>query len=145
MRRSSVSLTVFAGLLAASGCSNSGPKADIVDTVAAGGVLTHDGKPLEYYQVMVIPDGKRPAAGTTDDQGKFTLGTNKPGDGAAAGTHKVTISFVGPPNQMTPDMDGYKPPKPSVKLAAKYGNEAATDLKVEIPAGGSGDLKIEVP
>ena len=129
--------------IVAAGCGQVGPVAGNFDTVAAKGVLTSGGKPLAYYQVMLVPEGQRPATGTTDEQGNFVLGTNYPGDGAVVGKHKVVISYIGPPSNITPDMDNYKPPKPPVKLLKKYGSEQTTDLTVEVPAGGVQDLKIE--
>ena len=137
-------MLVVAGCLLASGCGQVGPVAESFSTVTAEGTLTSDGKPLAYYQLMFVPEGKRAASGTTDEQGRFVLGTNAPGDGAVVGKHKVIISYVGPPSEVTPDMDGYKPPKPPVKLHKKYASESSTDLTVEIPDAGSSDLKIEV-
>ncbi len=109
----------------------------------AKGILTSGGKPLAYYQVMLVPDGKRPAVGTTDEQGQFVLGTDNAGDGAVVGQHKVVISYIGPPSNITPDMDNYKPPVPPVKIPKKYTSDKSTDLVVEIPEAGKEDLKIE--
>ncbi len=44
---------------------------------------------------MFVPaEGGRPATGITDAQGKFSLETMKPGDGALVGKHKVTVTGV---------------------------------------------------
>ena len=127
------------------GCGQVGPVADTFDTVSAAGTLTSGGKPLPFYQVTLVPDGKqRPAVGTTDDKGHFVLGTDHPGDGAVVGKHRVVVGYVGPPSDITPDMDNYRPPKPPVKLHKKYGSETTTDLTVEVPDAGAEDLKIEV-
>ena len=137
-------LLVGIGSIIVAGCGQVGPVADTFDTVAAQGTLTSDGKPLAFYQVTLVPEGKRPAAGTTDEKGHFVLGTNNPGDGAVVGKHKVVVAFVGPPSDITPDMNNYKPPKPPVKLHKKYSSEQTTDLTVDIPDAGIDDLKIEV-
>ncbi len=79
------------------GCSGQ-PNGDPVATAPAGGRLTLNGEPLESYQVVVFPNDSVPAIGTTDADGRFVLGTNKPGDGAIVGSHKVAVMFMGPPS-----------------------------------------------
>lgn len=93
-----VILGVVAGL---EGCGSGRPK-----TVPVTGVVTLDGKPVEGANVTFYPDTgqsagtaqpkktdqvTRPATGTTDKEGKFTLKTFEPGDGALPGKYKVTI------------------------------------------------------
>ena len=79
--------------IAVMGCGGSyEPQAEVFQTTTASGVLTWKGKPLPGFIVSVHPaDGKRTASGTTDAEGRFTLGTNAVGDGAVAGTHKVSV------------------------------------------------------
>jgi hypothetical protein len=113
-----------------------------VPTVPAAGVLTYRGQPLEYHQVMFYPSSQRPAAGTTDANGRFVLGTNREGDGAPVGTHQVAVTYVGPPNSNPEDAASLPPPK--VKIPAKYRSTKTSGLQVEIPAGGSKDLKIDL-
>ena len=61
------------------------------DIVLCGGLITLDGKPLADAAVMFIPtDGRRPATGKTDKEGRFKLTTFTPDDGALRGEHKVT-------------------------------------------------------
>jgi hypothetical protein len=128
------------------GCGDSG--ADIERTVKAAGTLTHRGAPLAFYQVMVQPeDGRRPAVGVSDAQGKFVLGTNGEGDGAVSGKHRVAVVYVGPPstNPEAGMNDFSPPPAPKGKLAAKYQQPETSGLTLEIPPAGSSDLKVEVP
>lgn len=138
--------TLLPCLLVLTGCGSSEPKADIVETVAAAGVLTYQGKPLEYYVVTFFPnDGKRPGSATTDADGKFILGTNAAGDGAVAGTHKVTVTYQGPPTNEEPGKEEFKPvAPPKVKIPEKYHDIATTDLTIELPKSGSSDLKLEL-
>lgn len=85
------------------GCGGSGrPK-----TVPVTGVVTLDGKPIEGANVTFYPDtgesaatggpqkktdaATRPATGTTDKEGKFTLKTFEEGDGALPGKYRVGI------------------------------------------------------
>ncbi|WLD12104.1 hypothetical protein [Planctellipticum variicoloris] len=129
------------------GCNPSQPTGDREATVSAGGTLTHQGQPLAYYQVLLTPQApQRPAAGTTDEHGKFTLGTNAPGDGAVVGSHRVAVVFVGPPGSGGDGMNDFAPPPaPKLKLPAKYGNAEKSGISVEIPAGGDRELKIDLP
>jgi hypothetical protein len=139
-------LPLLAVVLAA-GCGNSGASPDIYETVDAAGTLTYNGQPIEYYQVTFHQEGKRPAQGLTDKDGKFVLGTNAAGDGAPAGKHKVTVTFAPPtPDSATstPEEVAKGTPKPKFKLPTKYTDREKTDLEVEIPAGGSKDLKIDL-
>jgi hypothetical protein len=127
------------------GCDQQ-PRAIIEKTVLAEGVLTWQGEPLEDYMVTFYPkDGKRPAAGKTDEEGRFTLGTNGPNDGAAPGVHNVTVVYVGPEMHQEPGKEeAYTPPPPKVTIPAKYGDPKTTDLTLDVPAEGSDSLDIEL-
>lgn len=137
-----VGLFMALGLL---GCGSSGPVAEIEKTVSAGGVLTFQGKPLENYRIIFHPtDKKRPASARTDAEGKFRLGTNKPGDGAPAGKHRVTVSYVGPEVDPTPGNEMQEIPPAKVVIPVKYGSLDSSDITSEIPAGGDTNLKIDL-
>lgn len=136
------------GLLAAAfaagglaGCGSGEPSGDVVDTVPAAGSLSYQGKPLAYYKVTVYPEGDRPAAGVTDEEGNFTLGTNTLDDGAVVGTHPAAVAYVGPPSK-NPEEE--PPPPPKVKIPRKYRKTETSDLTVEIPSSGVSDLQIEL-
>ena len=75
-------------------------------TARVKGLVTYQGKPVANLSVAFIPDVGPLATGKTDASGKFELMTNKPGDGAIIGTHKVAISFV--PDEI-PTMGGPDP------------------------------------
>ena len=126
-----------------------GPKAHIEKVVPVSGTLTYNGQPLENYQVTFLPtDGRRAATGVADADGKFTMGTNKAGDGAPPGTHKVAIVWAPP----TTDLPGHEQiiddpsllPKPPVEIPAKYGNPETSGLTQEVPDEGIEDLKIDL-
>src|SRR5262245_23096784 len=57
---------------------------------AVSGVVTLDGNPLPNARVILTPVGGsgRPAHATTDEAGKFTVTSIKPGDGAYRGEYK---------------------------------------------------------
>jgi hypothetical protein len=118
----------------------------IEKTVPAAGVITYQGQPLEDYMVTFYPkDGKRPAAGKTDAEGRFTLGTNGPGDGAVAGIHAIAVNYAGPEMHEEPGKEEFKPlPPPKVAIPEKYANHQTSDLTQEIPAAGSKSMKIEL-
>jgi hypothetical protein len=133
------------------GCSSDpGPVATNEPSVPASGVVTYKGKPLPEHQVVLMPsDGRRPATGVTDAEGKFVLGTNAPGDGAPAGLAKVGIVWAGP--EQTGDAvdqsaidDPSKMPKPPVNIPVKYNNPETSELTAEIPGSGTSDLKFEL-
>jgi len=83
---------ISATAIVLSGCG--GGAGDAPKTVPAKGVVTYKGQPVPKVSVAFIPDKGKLAAGTTDDQGKFTLTTNNPGDGAMVGTYKVALNVV---------------------------------------------------
>ena len=121
MRRTTglLSLGVVVSILVA-GCGEQRQVADIEKTVTAGGVLTFQGKPLENYRLIFHPkDKKRPASGRTDAEGKFQLGTNRPGDGAVSGSHQVTVSYVGPEIDPVPGEEFKEVPPPKIVIPDK--------------------------
>ena len=77
------------------GCSD---KHDAYDTIPVTGLLTCEGKPVPNavvsFRPVKAPDSRpgnpgRMALGETDENGRFTLTTYEPGDGANIGTHVV--------------------------------------------------------
>jgi len=131
---------------ALAGCGQTGPVATLEETVPVEGTITYKGQPLEFYSVMLLAEGHRPAAGVTDPGGKFVLGTNRENDGAVAGKNGVAVVYVGPPqndpnegiNDFTP------PPPPKVKLPAKFQKVETSGVTVDVPSGGTRELKIEL-
>ena len=81
---------LVAALLLLAGCGSSGPA-----MVKVSGTVMLDDKPVDGASVMFVPIATgRPAQGKTDADGKFTLETEKPGDGAQVGEYNVAISGV---------------------------------------------------
>ncbi len=137
-------------LLALVGCSNYSQTAHIEKVVPASGMLTYQGKPLESYQVTLLPtDGRRPATGITDAAGKFVLGTNNVGDGAPPGKHKVAIVWspprpAGEMGQETINDNPATMPKPKIKIPDKYSDPEKSGLVQEVPARGTSELKFDL-
>jgi len=146
---SSLCLLLTVSLFA--GCSSDpGPVAEEVPSVPASGIVTYKGKPLADHRVVLMPsDGRRPATGLTDADGKFVLGTNVPGDGAPPGSSNVSVAWEGPAmagdavDQSAID-DPSKMPKPAVQIPEKYTNPETSGLTAEVPEGGTDTLKIEL-
>ncbi len=118
--------------LFATGCSGSGlPK-----TYKVAGTVKLDGKPVEGALVTFLPaEGQKVAVGSTDTDGKYTLSTFGPADGAQPGGFKVTIvKFSAPPTGAAPPLppgvlaggditESYEPPKPKDGAAPKDPNK----------------------
>ena len=80
----SASLVVL-GFLA--GCGDGRPA-----RVPVAGKVLIDGRPLTSGTVRIVPGDARPATGTIDAQGRFTLSTFEEGDGCVPGTHGVEVT-----------------------------------------------------
>lgn len=101
------------------------------------GTVTYKGQAVEGAQVMFTPEGGRAAEGTTDAAGKFTLTTFKPGDGALAGTHRVTITKIVTEKSADP---GNPYGTSTNALPAKYGNPGQSPLSETVAAGGKNEF-----
>jgi len=134
----------LAALLLIQGCGSSEPSASSEKTVPAAGTVTYQGKPLENYRVTFMAEGRRAATAISDADGKFVLGTDAPGDGAPAASHKVAIAYVGPQVLEGDAADAPPPPPPKVKIPAKFGNPDKSGIVIEVPPEGSDSLKIEL-
>jgi hypothetical protein len=142
----SVRVLIVGAILGIAGCGTAQPTGEILETVDASGTLTLNGEPLEFYQVAFFPTDNRPAMGISDSTGKFSLGTNKPGDGAIVGPHKVAVTWVGPPSTDPNEgiMEFTSPPPPTVEIDPKYSNPETSGLVIEVPATGSSELNIRL-
>jgi hypothetical protein len=112
MRCSLASLPVVAALLLAlPACGRSKPA-----VAPVSGRITLDGKPVTTGVVIFYPQTGRPATSQIGSDGRYTLGTFTPTDGALPGLHRVVIESraapastprparpVGPPPPGTPD------------------------------------------
>jgi len=127
-------LLVFgSALLLGTGCNPS-------NTIAVTGMVTHNGKPADKAEVHFTPAEGRPASGVTDAQGKFTLSTFSPGDGAMPGQHKVTIVQYYPPGEPPPMTPG---PLPS-RFPIKYSDPTQTPFSAKVERGGKNDFTFDM-
>jgi hypothetical protein len=124
-------------------------------TVPVTGTVTLDGEPVDGASVMFVAEGEgRPASGTTDGSGNFTLTTFTGGDGALPGSYKVTVFKTAAPTEadtagedtgaageesegeINPDVMGADVSVEAESiLPVKYSVATTTDLTVEVKAG----------
>ena len=76
------------------------------ETVPVTGTVTYKGKPIGNINVMFVPADKTGsiAQGTSDGNGKFSLQTLDPNDGAKPGDYKVAFKYI---SEIVPDMPGF--------------------------------------
>lgn len=99
------------------GCSDGRP-----ERVPVSGVVKIDGVPLTNGFITLVPPKGRNSHGNIDDQGRFTLMTYEPGDGATVGTLKVEV--VGR-ESLSETQARWLAPK-------KYADRTTSELEVEI-------------
>jgi len=109
------------------------------------GIVTFQGTPLPNATVSFQhSEGKASSTGKTDAAGAFTLSTYGTNDGAPAGNYSVTVAVSAmqeiEPGVLAPEPEGgFKSPIPP-----QYANPTTSGLKVEVPAGGKADVKLEL-
>lgn len=133
------------GLLALAGCGGSSHPA----TVAVGGTVSFKGAPLTNGTVRFNPvDAQkgRPAEGKIDANGKFTLSTFVPGDGALAGDYGVSVtSYKAGEEKLAKDKDLGLNINDKSAIPEKYNNAKTSGLKETIKTGEpKKDLKLEL-
>ncbi len=126
-------------------------------TYATRGVVQHEGRPVDGAVVTFLAraeaGGELSAVGLTDSSGRFELKTYRPGDGAIAGSHRVSIekrSLGGAePDSGTPfaTQQEYEAaraaearPKPVSRIPPRYGSFESSGLTAEVTAKGPNDF-----
>ena len=84
--RCGIAVAFVLAALTGGGCGR-GPQ-----VVPVSGVVEVDGVPLKSGAITVVPDDGRAASGTIGTDGRFTLTTFVPGDGALLGRHRVVVT-----------------------------------------------------
>lgn len=110
-------LMLFAVVGLASGCSDGRPA-----RVPASGRVTIDGEPLQYGSVLFLPEQGRPAAGSLDKEGRFSLTCFEENDGIIPGKYRVQIKGTEPIGE---DAQRWHAPM-------KYSRAAESGLEMEI-------------
>jgi hypothetical protein len=112
------------------------------------GVITFDGQPLTKGNVQFTPDSSKGtrgpmATGAIGSDGKFTLTTATPGDGAPVGFYKVSVNCwdEGPAF----DPNNPKPPTPAKSLIPeRYADDSSSGLTAEVKAGAKNEFTFEL-
>jgi hypothetical protein len=145
---------VAALLLALPACGRSRPA-----VAPVSGRITLDGKPVTTGVVVFYPQTGRPATGPIGPDGRYTLGTFTPTDGALPGSHRVVIESrtvsTGPPRparQTTPPPPGIPDDIAQEWVAGtlsaiatetewfvpeKYAAQSTTPLRADVAAGSN--------
>jgi hypothetical protein len=132
-----MTFVLLALLLGISGCGRGRPT-----THPVSGIVTLDGKPLQGAGVMLMPEaGGRPAVGTTNQRGEFTLTTFDPNDGALPGKHAVTVVLKKTTSGVMTGPDGLSGPiapggiKEQWIVPKKYADPKTSGLSAEVRPG----------
>lgn len=109
-------------LLCLSGCGGKDP--NLPETIAMSGVVIYQGKPVSDATIMFYPtEGRKPASGRSDADGKFSLTTFSKNDGVIPGEHKVTVNAF----QSTPQGVSM-----TSSIPVKYSTPNTSPLKVTV-------------
>ncbi len=133
-----VGAAMFSALLSV-GCSKAQKGGPREATYPIVGVVVIDGEPREHVQVTCHAEGdsKVPmkSAAYTASDGAFSIGTYESGDGAPAGTYKLTFMW-GAINLMSGRYSGPD------KLNGRYADPAASEIVATVVDGEECDLGV---
>jgi hypothetical protein len=127
-----------------------GCEAERFPIAPASGQVLFDGKPLSGAHVLFqpVPKGTEVEAGPesvgrTDADGRFTLSTIAPErSGAMIGTHRVSVTIIEEEQRYGGSGDaGFTGPR-KYTLPERY--RLGTELKIEVPPGGTDKLELKL-
>lgn len=150
MNRTSTSrnlLILLGVILLFAGCRHD---AGLDGLVPAGGIVTLNDEPVENAFLLFRPiEQEQAASATTDADGRFSLMTFQPGDGARSGEYLVTVTkkeIRGEIRIERPDGTNQKIVHDNREIAnhlpEKYASPCSTDLKITIPETGNTKLEL---
>jgi hypothetical protein len=134
---------------AVGGCS-ADPMPQRPKLVPVHGVVRFNGKPLEAARVTFSHTTAGVSAyGDTDAEGKFTLTTFQPGDGATPGKYQVAVvkaQVTGHPTapNMPPVFRPGAAPHPRWLIPQKYANLATSGLTAEVNEAGDNEVVLDL-
>jgi hypothetical protein len=121
----------------ASGCSETG----LSGLYQVKGKVTLQGQPIGNVSISLKPiendPEKRPASGTSKEDGTFVITTLKPGDGAYPAKYKVLLGRV-----VAKSVGGNTIGKDTIPK--KYRDPKTTPIEYEVKAGKNPDLIIDI-
>ena len=150
MRPRSAFFTGLAFLAAMSaGCG----KSTSVPVAKVSGTITFRGKPVAKAAISFIPEkpGTIPATATTDENGRYVLGTYGANDGAPVGACRVAISLTGESPPLPEHLAKAEAAAETLRMPGKplipkkYFSPDTSKLQVEVLAGEDNvfDFKLE--
>ena len=140
IRTSLVVVIVVAAALGGCGGASDAPALGRVT-----GTVTYLGQPLANATVVFLPErpGVRSASGITDQNGRFELMSDIPGDGAVLGKHRVTITARAPDQPLTAEQQlalqstGISPPPAKALIPEKFFRFDTSGLTAEVKSGAN--------
>lgn len=99
------------------------------------------GIPLPDAVVTFMPEYGRHASGITDAQGKFTLSTFAPADGALEGRHIVTIAETA---REMPEGDYSIPAETNQRMPGRYAEPAESGLVADVKTNSNNDFTFQL-
>ena len=105
------------------GCGPSGPK-----TARTIGKVTYKNAPVKFGSIIFQPEAGKVASSVIKSDGTFELGTNKPGDGAIVGKHRVRVVSMSTQNPNFQPKDGQEMPTGKSLIPQKYADLDTTPL-----------------
>lgn len=136
------------GFVVAGGCSGSQDKwtKQRPKVYKASGVVKYKDAPVEHA-IILYQSGDQTAHGLTDAQGKFVLTTFNEGDGAIAGTHKISIRktvYEEKPTKFNSDEEKSVAKFAKELLPVKYLSAETSGLTAEVTSGGKNTQTFEL-
>ena len=141
-RATRLGLSVVLVLVGVVGCN---AKPGTAPTLKVTGTVTYNGEPVEGASVAFIPENGRPASGTTDASGKFTLSTFESGDGAVPGKHTVAISEQpdeSEPMPGTPEAENWQPSE--ARFPEKYSDAKQSGFTAQVELGKTNEFTFDM-
>jgi len=136
-------------VVACLGCSRGEPvrfKGQRLKTVPARGVVTIGGGPVEGATVIFSAVARDiSATATTDKDGRFTLRTYQPGDGAVVGSHRVAIEKTTEVINLPADPEGnVPPPQITHHLPERFRDRVKSGLTAEVTEAGPNEFVLDL-
>lgn len=112
------------------------------------GVVTFEGQPLTKGNVQFTPDSSKGtrgpmATGAIGPDGKFTLTTTNPGDGAQVGFYRVSVNCWEEGAPFDPN-NPKPPPPPKSLIPERYADDSTSGLTAEVKAGAANEFTFEL-
>lgn len=137
-RRITLAISFGAWLATSAGCGSN-------EAIQVHGTVTLSGEPVSNAAVLFVADsGGRPAVGTTNEQGKYSVQLRS-SDGPPAGRYYVSITAVDAPDAATDNFDTaaaevmaeLRRPRqrPRWRTPPRYANPKTSGLYYEVDAG----------